>query len=323
MNWLLTISKYLGPVLLLLVVFYEYKLKHITPDARTAEHKKTSKAKFLILFLAGILGLVALGFDDWNKSQKDQVAKIEREGLYTQITNLTSKVTSQNSLIGTINSNQLILSQQNQYLLNELATNQSIDLGLRERIVDSNRKFEALKPQVADLNSWGAKLNNERASLKIQHEKALGAEQSLYEKCSQYYEYAIKTLADMMKNLAATNGDTASLSYSGLPAAINPDVGDTNVAEIKFRANTNWDFQIQINKRDIGDGRRCITIKGKNVSLDITPFFQGDRLDTYLHVSGEETITNFKPLADAHQTIDESLGLLIAAQAEQLARTSK
>jgi len=323
MNWLLTISKYLGPVLLLLVVFYEYKLKHITPDARTAEHKKTSKAKFLILFLAGILGLVALGFDDWNKSQKDQVAKIEREGLYTQITNLTSKVTSQNSLIGTINSNQLILSQQNQYLLNELATNQSIDLGLRERIVDSNRKFEALKPQVADLNSWGARLNNERASLKIQHEKALGAEQSLYEKCSQYYEYAIKTLADMMKNLAATNGDTASLSYSGLPAAINPDVGDTNVAEIKFRANTNWDFQIQINKRDIGDGRRCITIKGKNVSLDITPFFQGDRLDTYLHVSGEETITNFKPLADAHQTIDESLGLLIAAQAEQLARTSK
>jgi hypothetical protein len=46
----------------------------------------------LILFLAGILGLVALGFGDWNKSQKDQAAKIEREGLYTQITNLTSKV---------------------------------------------------------------------------------------------------------------------------------------------------------------------------------------------------------------------------------------
>jgi len=322
MNWLLTISKYLGPVLLLLVVFYDYKLKHIAPDARTREHKKTSKAKFLILFLVGILGLVALGFDDWGKSQKDKAAKQEREGLNIQVTNLTLKVNSQTSLIGTINSNQLILAQQNQTLLSELATNSSIDLGLREGIVDSNRKFESLKPQVANLNSWGAKLNNERASQKIQREKALMADQSLYEKCTPYYDNAIRTLADLLKNLAIEKGDTAELSYRGLPITINPDVAETNVAEVKFQTNTNWDFQIQIDGKEL-NGRRCLTIKGKNVWLDVAPYFQENRLDTYLHVSGEEPIPNFKPLADAHQTIAESLGLLLAAQAEQIANTNK
>ena len=318
MNWLPPILKYLGPVLLLVVLFYEYRLKHVTPDARTTEHRKTSKIRFLILFLAAIVGLVALAFDDLNKRHEDAVAKKDKNGLNMQVTNLTSKVTAQSSIISNISLGQVTLLNE----LSTIVTNATLDAGMRERII-ANVKLQPQISDVVDLNSWQAKLNSERAALKIQSGRYLEAEQALYEKCSPYYGYAVKRLTNLLENLAATNGDIVSFNYCGLPTAISPDIGDTNVAEIKFKANTNWDFQVQIDKRDITDGRRCLTIKGKNAFLDITPFFGADRLDAYLHILGEETIPSLKPLSDANRTIDESLGMLIAAQAEQSTRTNR
>jgi hypothetical protein len=314
MNWLFTISKYLGPVLLLLVVFYEYKLKHIAPDGRTAEHKKTSKAKFLILFLTGILGLVALGFDDWDKSQKDQAAKIEREGLYTQTTNLTLKVTSQTSLISNINSNQSILSQQNQTLLNELATNSLVDLNLRQRIVESNKKFEAIDSKVVDLNALKAKLANQRTSLKIQREKTLEPGRSLYRNFLPYYDYAIRTLTGMLEKVAAQKGHNLLSNFQNLPPVIDPDLAEISVAEVKFQTNADWNFKITITEEEFR-GLRGLRISCKSGKLEIWPSHEGwDELATSIYLPGEQTIFNSKPIADYKKTIDDALGSLLAAE---------
>lgn len=281
------------------------------------------------MFLSGILGLFALGFDDWRKLQNDQEAKVERNQLHDQITNLTSRATSQSSQIKSINSNQLALTEQNQTLLRELATNSSINLDLRQRIADSNRRFETVGSQITDLNAWEtqlkSKLENRQVSLKIQREQAIQGMQSEYERGKPLYDYAIRTLTDMLGKIATLKGDKVSSNYQGLPSLADPDLPNLNVGETKFLINSNWDFQAILVGPE--NNHRSLRIHSKNPN---TPSFEigivaseSGNFGTYLHIPGEDSIDIIGPVAEYKKTIDEALGNLIAAEVIRLSNTNQ
>jgi hypothetical protein len=321
MNWLLLL-KYLAPALLLFVVYSEYKLKHRVTDGRTIEYRRTSKTKFLVLAISGIIGLIALGADDWIKFNKDKEATADKSKLNSQITNLTFQVSEQATQINTINASQRLLAEQNQMLLQALATNSSIGLDLREGILDANKKFEVVDSQVVDLNQLKTKLESQRASQEIQHEKEWKAAQSEYDLGLPIYEYTVRTLIEMLGKVAVMKGDKAVSNYRGLALAVSPTLGETNVAEIKFQTNADWDFQVFVTGADI-NRHRGLSVKCHDVSLDVgTIEFGSNRFDTFLHVPGEEDINIRGSVDDYKKTVDEALGNLIAAEEMRFSNTN-
>ncbi|HSY19051.1 MAG TPA: hypothetical protein VK815_11980 [Candidatus Acidoferrales bacterium] len=316
MNILSAILKYLGPVLLLIVVFYEYKLKHVIPDGRTTEHKKTSKSKFLILFIAGILGLLALCFDDWDKSQKAKAAQTEREGLYTQITNLNSQLKLQSAQISTVNSNQSALLQQYQENQRELATNASINLDLRERIIGSNRKFEEVGAQVEDLNAWQnrmkVKLENQLDLQNVQHAKKMEAAQLEFEQAVPVYDYTVQKFVEMIGKIASVKHDKAISDYQAVPRKIDFSMGETNFSEVKLVINSNWTFHISITAPDFGL-HKGLRIRCKEDFLDVA-YIGGDSVDTGLHLAGQDPIGAKGDITDYKKTVNGALESLIGAE---------
>jgi hypothetical protein len=266
----------------------------------------------------GAISLSGLQYHDSEKAQSKSSATIN------QLTNTINYLTNQ---IAQINANQLSLLQQHRSLLDELATNTLINPDMRQRIIESNRKFEVLDSQAEDLNVWIQKGKEKLALTQIQHEKEhteeLKAVQSQYARCSPYYNYAINTLVNMLSKVATHYGDRASSNFQGLPASIDFDVAETNLAEIKFQTNTDWNFQVLLGARRT-DHQRTLTIRGKSGFIDMEAGSGGDQqFRTWVHFSGEETIFNSQPFTNYKATIDDALQELMAFQLERPGFTNK
>jgi hypothetical protein len=251
----LTLNVIAAPVLFVLSVLqirWEYQLKYVFKDGRTKANRRLRKGLLyltLVLFFVNqfVAGQKAENLNSQintlNSNQTNLVQKFdnERQSLNAQITNLTS----QSSVI---NSNQLNLSQQYQLLLSELATNSSIDLNMRQHIVDATKQFEVVDSQVFDWNAWQAALGHQRELLKIQRDRTLEEQQTYYTQCKPMFDYAIRTLKDMSGKVAAIKRDAALSDYKGLPSVINVSLASELVAEIKFQTNSTWSFQVILNE---------------------------------------------------------------------------
>ncbi len=313
MNW---ISYILGISLIILAVvliWWEYRLKYHFDDGRTITHKNWRKR---VLWLT--LGLFVL--NQINSLQKDNQAKSDKQELTRQINYLTNQ-------LSTVNSNQSTLQRQHQSLLNELATNSFISLDLRQRIIDNNRQFEVVDSQVGDLNAWADNLRRRattsRIQSKLQREKHLNALQSGYQDNIVYYDYAITSLTRKLGNAAVLNADKVVSDYHGLPTMISLDVGEINVAEVKFQKNADWDFKVFFEGIQV-DGRRHLIIKNKCGSLEISASVAVGLINTYVHLPEGETIPNEnKPIMDYKKVIDDGEELLIGAAFDQFSSTNK
>lgn len=318
MNWPSYILGFSPVILAGVLVWWEYRLKYHFDDGRTKEHKRWRKRVLWLTLALFILGQI-------NSISKDKQARIERFQLLYKINSLNTNQTYLLSKNSEINSNQLILQQQNRSLLNELATNSSISLDLRERIVKSNNKFEIIDSHVEDLNAWETRLRDKLTSARIQQkinkDRSLRVQQTEYENNLPYYDYAIKTFTDFISKAATQDGDVAITTFTDLPNVIGPEIGKTNIAEISFQRNTNWHFTITFSGRDLSFGRRTLTIRSKNASLVIVPSVgannRPNKIETYLNMKGEDTIHDAQPLEDYKKTVNDALGNLIAAELMQ------
>jgi hypothetical protein len=226
--------------------------------------------------------------------------------------------------IDKLESNQNTLLEIDRNLKEQLATNQFINPDLRERIIESNAKFEELGLDVTDVTNmmtlYREKLKDRRELLEIQKQEKHNNKLASWKRCSPCFDYAIKTLADITTQIAKKRGDNAISNYKGTLDFTNWDTGPENVAEIKLKNSPDWDFRVSAKFTD-WDGRFFLTIKCEDNSLDVAPV--GDRVDTIVHLSDGNDIENQEGFDQYKKTITEGLDYLIGAVAEKAATTNK
>jgi len=338
MNWISYIFGILLVILTGVLIWWEYRLKYHFEDGRTLAHKKWRKRVLWITLALFILNQINSFFRDrqskaervqltaqirtLNENQTNLMSNFaeERKSLTTQITNLTIQ-------INTINSNQLTLLQQHHRLLDELTTNSSISLDLRQRILDSSKEFEIIDSQVGDLNAWANNVKNKisamRIEAKLNQERADLAMLSKYKTNIIYYQYAVTALTDKLRNVATLKSDSVVSDYKGIPSSISLDIGQANIAEIKLQTNSNWDFKLFFKSKE-GDGRRHLVIQSEKVSLEISADVSANAINTYIHLPTGETITKeHTPIENYKKAIDESVEGLIGVVLEQSDRVEK
>jgi len=207
---------------------------------------------------------------------------------------------------GIVESNQFELQQKYQSVLTELATNPSLAPNLRERIIIAT-----------------AKIGRDAQALKlIPSDEALSAAQSAKDKILPYFDYAIKSLEAMSEKEAGLKGDKSVLIYLGLPEDLSPDAKEgkrsrKNAAEIKFRANTDWDFQIYFAEAVTPQYEASLSIicKGGVLVLKNT----GDSIETKIQVlSGDSSGHEPASGDEAKANIADSLGKLMVSELEAM-----
>ncbi len=304
-------------------VLWDYLLKTTFKDGRTNDHKQL---RFRLLILTLILLVTNQVLSVMGNYSKDRASgKLNKQILafsnqleFTVQVNksLTNQVRFLTNQINDINMNQSQLRLDYQSLRSELAQNPSLGLDVRQRIVDSNRKFEVIDSQVVDLNSWRSqlefKLGTQLASLNIERDKEREAAQAEYDRGKQVYDYAIRTLIDLVGKVADLKGDKVLSDYVAIPLEIKPT--DVYVAEIKFQTNTELNFKIFINNLGWG-GHRQLKILSKNCQFQIGIIGESGAFDTYLDLSGGRRIPLRGLVSEYKKTISDALGNLVAVEA--------
>jgi hypothetical protein len=97
------------------------------------------------------------------------------------------------------------------------------------------------------------------------------------------------------------------------------NIGETNIAEIRFQKNTNWDFRIFIRPKD-GQNRRTLSISCKGGLLNIDTLNPDlSHVATSVYDKTGKLISNpTGNIENARSVVDNGLGLLIALQARYL-----
>ncbi len=262
-------------------------------------HKWAYRISFFILG-SGIIWLTGKQYYDSENIQSQNSITIS---------NLTYKITG-------ISSNQSILSEQHQILLNELATNQLINPDFRQSLIESDRKFQDLSLQTDDLNDWmkslKGKFREKVASVKIQHDKDSKKNQADYQKGFQYFDHTLNSLTNMLWKIATLKGDKIESDFHGLPLTINSDELPLKIAEIKLKKTPSWDFKITWHS----DGALRIADDGSQLCINCSGGCELAIPDLPNEVFGVST-DNYK------QSIDEHLKVLIAYQDYKLSNTNK
>ena len=307
MSYLLMLSVIL---LALLVVLESYiGIEMVNTPPTTNRRKWLYRVSFFVIGF-GIIALTCMQFYDTQKIQTEN----------------SNKINALAQEADKINAQQAAMAQEQQILVGALSTNVSLRPDMRQHILESKIKFESVNSQADDLNAWVGKWIDMRALLQAQKEQAraedLEAAQSQYAISSPCYNYAVNKLANMLDAVATHNADRAVSNFQGFPTAVDLDVVETNVAEIKFQTNPNWDFQAVLGRRQ-SDGRRCLTISSKIGFIDLMATPGGEQYCTWLHISGQDIIPNSQPFTDYKTTIAGALQYFIAAQFTQFGLTNK
>ena len=189
------------------------------------------------------------------------------------------------------------------------------------------KPFDTL--DAADTNSASAVLDNLDAQQRAKEEETKNAAKLLWVKDFPYYCYTITTFANLLRP-TASNLDDQILTFSPsadliscIPQEVDFNAGPTNVAEIRFKINTNWDFKVTIQSRDSAN-RRTLTIGCAGGYLNVDPNCPDpNRLSTSLYHPKRGLIDNpVRPIEEAHSTIDRSLKLIIGLQERYLNSTN-
>ena len=323
------ISYILGALVLILTivqVWWDYILKHVFKDGRTNDHRKFRKRLLIVTLLLLLLNQISGVINNFQKDKSASGLNTNLQSLKEANQTLTNQVQALTNQITTISSRQLVLAQQYQSLINQLSTNSSIELNLRQKIVDANRTFEVVDEEIVDLNAWQAglraRLDNRRAAEQISEEKKLKAQQAVYEDNLPYCDYSIKKLIELVNNVATQKGDKCVSAFNGLPKFIPPEIGTTNIAEIKLQNNSDWDFRVFFGAKE-WNGRRGLHIECKGGSLVVWISVQPSGIETWLEIPGEQRLTDSQPVEDYKKIIPSSLGNLFAAVYERNATAKK
>ena len=295
-------------ILLALLVMLEsfIGVEMVNTPPTTNRYKWFYRISFFVLGV-GIILLTCLQYHDSQKVESKNIATINR---------LTNQIAE-------INTQQSIMAQLQQRLVNELSTNTSIDPGMRQRIVESDRQFEELNSVIGGLNGWRSEFRNKRMSLQLQHEinreKEFEADQSYYEKGLRMNEYAVETLEKMMEEVATSNGDKAVSNFHSIPATIDFMSRETNIAEIKLKMNPNWDFKVSF----FGDPHKQLKVACQSGYIYFSANFSSSAFNSEIYIPGQDTLSSSRPIQDYKLIVDEALKYLIALHAEQLDTTNK
>lgn len=209
------------------------------------EGKNKIKTFFIGLTIFCILcsvGVSAYQYKDAENQQQEFSSKIElvRSNLemafQTRIDGLQSDFSS--------------WQEKQQNLMLTLATNQTYNPELRERVVLSNEQLQNFMARADDLKSqiagYRRKWNDQRVLDEIQKDKAFEANQDNYIKYYERFVYAVDTFTNAVGEEAAKMGDNVVSTYRGMPPNLIPFKDNAFLAEIKLEKNSSWDFRLYI-----------------------------------------------------------------------------
>ncbi len=269
----------------------------------------------------GIILLVLAYFQWKGDDAKQKDFDLQFNGLKTNYDNGKNELASQ---IGAVKSKQNSLWTQYQNLQEQLLTNQFINPELRQRIIDSSRQFDELGADVLDITNMVEQLQErlrlDKASAQIQKEKdrrtqEKAAQDSLAER-GPYYDYAVKTLELLADKFAKRLGDKMVPEYSGIPDFVDIGMDSTNIADVKFQKDTNWDFVVFIDLR-----RQYATVKCSAGYLDIVP--SGQTMNCYLHEDLQNYTQQTVAITNAEKAIAANLGDLVTMEYLKFTTTNR
>jgi len=214
-------------------------------------------------------------------------------------------------------------------LTETISTNTAIKPEVRERVIANARQFEQIDTQL-DSAAWEESLNTRirrrRALQAIENEKRAReleakdvVEQTEYDGNHFYYDFTVRRLMAFLEKEAASRNDQADSNFREVPRELGRHIGRTNIAVIRFRANTNYVFNVELESREGQFGRRAMVVecKGGDVTLwpSVGPNNRPNMITTRarLRISGEE-FNDSIPLENYKDAIEGALGLLIAEQ---------
>jgi hypothetical protein len=241
MIWLGTIQFLLNAVLAFLAF-------HVTVYPVDKRRNKVKIRAYYILIVVCILGSGAVSLYQSKTADKDQKdLKQDQKDLKHDLSEVSSKLTQ----ISTLRQQYEDLREQYEKQITYIVTNRSFSPETRQAIIESDKKFQDFNSQADDLNTWLAALKGEfrdkHASAQMQHEKVVKEKQANYQNFSQCFDYAISSFTNLLGKLAALKSDQIDTTLHDLPANVDPEGPIIRIADIKFKKNADWNFNINLN----------------------------------------------------------------------------
>lgn len=268
------------------------------------------RGSFIVLGIL-LLALTAVKYFD------DQKDKIESDARLKTVT------TNQMELEKTFNAREAKLEgeleafrKEQQEIAWQLATNQSYDPDLRQRIVTSQEKFNQLSLEADNFKDWMDKLKSslreKQVSVEIKQEKqqreAAKALGSIYANGGyQMFAHAVTVFTNLLYKGADLSGDKIVSTYKGLPDSVI--VGGPNIIElgtIGLQTNSSCNFEIHLIWEASGGGCQ-LGIHGSGGSFDIRTTGVG-----FLTLPGLSEERFEFPATNYFHSFDEQLGYLVA-----------
>jgi hypothetical protein len=285
--------------------------------------KKSKTLKFyyglILLCIVGSSAITYYQFHDTEQSQSNsqtQLNEFETNLLQNAERGKREIELQYNNLIA----NQTRLIAQNDNLQQQLATNQWLNPDLRERIIESNKRFNEVDMATSNwLNAIQANLRADDQVAQIKHEQQLSERQKQgqanWDNCVPYYDFAVRTIYVLMNKMAITLGDKVIPEYGGMPASIQYGMGRTNIAEVHLQTNTNIAFSF-IGILHSYDQSSYLTITCSGGYLDVV-VSSPSSVNTYRHYTDNNYSSNAGSDNNATNVIFKEVLNLFAMEMKQ------
>jgi hypothetical protein len=173
----------------------------------------------------------------------------------------------------------------------------------------------------------------QKAKTNAQYEIDVAEADRLWKTNWPYYDYIIRTFLDFLDESAKQCGDSVvayspSPTFSScLPQNMSFQVKETNLAELKFSKNTNWDFKIIVCAQD-AQKRRPLTIKSDGGTLYFNTDFWRNPNELAIRLTDHDGKIIYGegypiiPIGERQTNIDTGLSAIIRLHKKYLSNTN-
>lgn len=323
----LWVISYLGQVLLLVAVVYDFSLKHLSPERDEPVYKRNSKRQSVFLILAGIVGIVGTAIGHVQTVRSDKAEAQER----AQQAKLLS---------ATIDANAYLIAQTeglradtkrnaDEYskLLMFISTN-GVNPGLLTGLIEAKRHSDLISSNMTDLQSWISRYKNKRDLMTLQHEqdRTKEAERTRERNAPIYpaWDYAIRKLQLLLAEASPTkSGENLLVELPSIDMIFpmsGPRTGGDNYVFGPVTIGTNSAWRCDCSIHGSNPAGLELVCKGTKGRVMFCAYLQEGRIVTGVNVENEPVLVGSSPVSNYEKTVDEYLGYFIAAQVDDIAR---
>ena len=317
------IFRYFGPSLLLLALLYDYKLQYISPARQQRQHKKISKFRYFVVFLAGILGIGASLIGEWQTGKENRANVQYRQEQEARELGFSNQVVQLQAQLKDVETKY-------DRILTILATNSAPNPALLSALAQAREQFRIIDAGILDLESWKSDLTQQLDTIRnLQERSAIIEEEKIFIAPSiPMWDYAVKSFIAKLSGIAQQAGLSFSTDFTSLPSLdelctlpIDKPYGTIcfHVATISVGQDLSWTCTIGRQNDMLGiQAREFPKLLFDHSSADGAHYMELSLKQTDLFLPKQPQITEPMPATNYEPVVDRFLRLYIAAEASAL-----